>query len=270
MRILLCVAGMPYAEDAVSCGAIVAGATQSPITLLHVARGEEERENGKHILAAAGEMLPDVSVETRIRVGDPVKQILAEVRDGDYDMMVMGARQGGGLKQQLLGSVAQKIVRRVPTSVLVAREVGTGLERILICTSGNDVAEPVIEIGNWLAEATHAQATLLHVTDTAPGMYTGLREIEETLPRLLQSDTSIARHLRRGAEILERCHVPTELKLRRGIAADQILSEAREGDYDLTVIGASGAAGRLQEWLLGNVTRQVVKHAPRSVLVVKQ
>ena len=270
MRILLCIAGMPYAEDAVSYGAIVAGVTQSPITLLHVARGNQDRENGKRVLAAASEMLPDVLVETRIRVGDPVKQILAEVREGAYDMMVMGARQGGGLKQQLLGSVAQKIVRRVPTSILVARKVGKGIKRILICTGGKDVADPVIEMGARLAQATAAQATLLHVADTAPGMYTGLREMEETLPKLLQSNTSIALHLHRGSEILEQHQVATEMKLRQGVAADQLLIEAREGNYDLLVIGASGAAGRLQEWLLGNVTRQIVEHSPRSVLVVKQ
>ena len=270
MKILLCVAGMPYAEDAASCGAIVAGVTQSPIMLLHVAHGEDDRENGKRVLAAAAEMLPDVMIETRIRVGEPVRQILAEVRDGDYDMMIMGARQGGGLRQQLLGSVAQKIVRRVPTSILVARRVGQSLERILICTGGKDVAEPVIEMGARLAQATAAQAILLHVTSAAPGMYTGLREIEETLPKLLQSNTSIARHLHRGSDVLEQRQVATEMRLRQGVAADQILSEAREGNYDLLIIGTSGAAGRLQEWLLGNVTKQIVENAPRSVLVVKQ
>jgi nucleotide-binding universal stress UspA family protein len=266
---------MPYAEAAVSFGSIMAGVTESPVTLLHVARRKEDRATSARILAAAREMLPGLTagtlaVETRIRQGDPVKQILAEVREGNYDLTIIGARQGGGLTQQLLGSVAQKVVRRIPTSVVVAREVGPSLERVLICTGGKDVAVPVIETGAWLAEAAHAQATLLHVTGFAPGMYTGLREIEETLPKLLQANTPTSRHLRRGAEILERYQVTAELKLRQGIAADEILREIREGDYDLVAIGASGAAGRMREWLLGNVTRQIVEHSPRSVLVVKQ
>lgn len=270
MKILLCVAGMPYAEDAVSSGSIVASATQSPVTLLHVIRHEEDRAAGERALAAAREMMPGLTVDTRIRQGDPVNQILADVQESGYGLMVVGAHRGGGLRQQLLGSVAQKVVRRVPTSVLVARQVRSNLERVLICTGGIAVAERVIETGAWLAGATQARATLLHVTGTAPGMYTGLREIEETLPKLLQTNTPIARHLRRGAEILEQHQVTTELRLRRGVAADEILREAREGDYDLTAIGASGAAGRLNEWLMGNVTRQIVEHALRSVLVVKQ
>ncbi len=270
MKILLCVAGMPYAEAAISLGSMIAGLTQSPVTLLHVIRHEEDRAAGERILAAARENLPGLTVDTCIRQGDPIQQIMTEVRKGKYDLMVIGARQGGGLTQQLLGSVAQKIVRRIPTSVLIAREVGPSLERVLICTGGIDVAEPVIETGARLAQAARAQATLLHVTGNAPGMYTGLREIEETLPALLQTDTPAARHLRYGAEILDQRDVAAELKLRHGVAADEILREVHEGNYDLILIGASGAAGRLREWLLGNVTRQVVEHASCSVLVVKQ
>jgi nucleotide-binding universal stress UspA family protein len=64
--------------------------------------------------------------------------------------------------------------------------------------------------------------------------------------------------------------VTATLKQRHGVAADEILREALEGGYDLIVIGASGTGGRLKEWLLGNVTREVVEHAPCSVLVVKR
>jgi nucleotide-binding universal stress UspA family protein len=270
MNILLCVAGMPYAEPAVSLGAIIACATQSSVILLHVVDSKENRADGERFLAAAREMLPDLTVDTRIRQGDPVNQIIAEVQGGDYDLTVIGARREGGLAERLLGSVAQRVVRRIPTSVVVAQEVGTSLERILICSGGQDVAEPVIETGARLAEATHAQTTLLHVAGTAPSMYTGLTMVDETLPELLQTDTPIAQHLHYGAEILARHQVTAELRLRHGVAADEILHEADEGDYDLIVMGASGATGRLSEWLLGNVTRQIVEHSPRSVLVVKQ
>ena len=268
MKILLCVAGMPYAEAAVSLGSIIAGVTQSAVTLLHVVRRKEDRATGGRILAAAREMLPGLTVDTRIRLGDPAGRILVETRRGNYDLVIIGARQRAGLTRQLLGSVTQRVIRRVPVSVLVARQDG-GLEHILICTGGAEVAEPVVETGAWLAGAAQAQATLLHVTSVAPSMYTGLDEIEETLPELLQTDTPVAQHLRHGAETLERYQVISELRLRHGVAADEILREAHEGDYDLIVTGASGATGWLKEWLLGNVTRQVVEHAPCSVLVVK-
>jgi nucleotide-binding universal stress UspA family protein len=173
------------------------------------------------------------------------------------------------LTQQLLGSVAQKITRRIPASVLIAREIGPSLNRILICTGGIDVADPVIEAGAHLAGAAHAQATLIHVASPIPSMYTGLQNVCETLPELLQTDTPIARHLRHGAKTLDQHQVTAELKLCHGVADDEILREAHQGGYDLIIIGASGKTGRLKEWLLGNVTRQIVERAPCSVLVVK-
>lgn len=269
MKILLCVAGMPYAEAAVSLGGAIADATQSPVTLLHVVQAEEERADGEHALATAREMLPKLTVETRIRQGNPIGMILVEVRKGKYDLLVIGARQETGLTQQLLGSVAQKITRRVPTSVLIARGIGPSLNRILICTGGIAVANPVIEAGARLAGAARAQTTLLHVASPVPSMYTGLENICETLPELLQTDTPIAQHLRHGAEILAQHQVTSELRLCYGVADDEILRQAQQGNYDLVVIGASGTAGRLKELLLGNVTRQIVERAPCSVLVVK-
>jgi nucleotide-binding universal stress UspA family protein len=277
MKILLCVANMPYAEAAVGLGGLIARITQSPVTLLHVVHRREDRAAGERILARASEMLPGLAVDRRVRRGDPAGRILAEVREDSYDLVVMGAVQELGLTERLLGSVAQQVIRRVPICVLVARQesgelsraAGPSLKRVLICTGGAEVAEPVIEAGAWLAGVAQAQATLLHVASPAPSMYTGLNEIEETLPKLLQTDTPVARHLRHGADILAQRQVVAELRLRHGVAGDEILREAEEGDYDLILIGASGAAGRLKGWLLGNVTRQVVEYARCSVLVVK-
>ena len=279
MKILLCVAGMPYAEAAVSFGGLIARTMQSPVTLLHVARRAEEQATGEKALARAREMLVSdshLSVDTCLRQGDPIATILAEAQEGDYDLVVIGARKEVGLTQRLLGSVAQAVVRRAPTSVLVVKrarpeprpEPVEGLKRILICTGGLDVANPVIKAGAQLAGAAHAQATLLYVTSPTASMYAGL-EVEETLPRLLRSDTPVAQHLRHGAETLAQHQVAAELRLRHGVVADEILREAREGNYDLIAIGASGAAGRLRAWLLGNVTRQVVEHASCSVLVAR-
>jgi len=161
--------------------------------------------------------------------------------------------------------------------VLVVKRVKNRLERVLVCTGGADVALPVIEAGAWLAQGVGARVTLLHVGSPVPSMYAGLGEIEETLSDLLQTDTPFAQHLREGAELLAERRVESELKLRYGVVADEILCEIQEGDHDLVVIGASGAGGGgwlggrlLGNWLLGNVTRQVLNDAPCSVLVLRR
>jgi nucleotide-binding universal stress UspA family protein len=101
-------------------------------------------------------------------------------------------------------------------------------------------------------------------------MYTGLGTIEETLSELLQSDTPVARHLRRGAEILAKYNVHAELKLRHGAAAFEIVREIDLEDYDLAVIGASGADTTLKEWLFGSIAQTVVDCVGIPVLVINQ
>ena len=260
---------MPCAEPTVRFGGVVARVARAEITLLHVLASGQGREVGRAVLASAQELLPDLAAARRIRRGDPAGRILAEIRAGGYDLVVVGASRRAALPRKLLGSVALQVVHRAPTSVLVVRQAPPALRRLLICTGGLDVAEPVIEIGSWLAEVAGASATLLHVASPVPSMYTGLNEVEETLPELLRTDTPIARHLRNGAGILARRRVAAELRLRYGVVADEILREAREGEYDLVVIGSSAGMGRLKGWLLGDVTRQVVEFAPCSVLVVR-
>ncbi len=269
MKILLCVAGMPYAEETVAFTGEVARAVGASVTLLHVLRRGEPRERGRLLLEAARKVLPDLEVNTRLRRGDPAGRILAEVREGAYDLVSVGANRHPALADRLLGSVSTQIVHRAPLSVLICRPTRRGIGRVLICTGGLDIAEPIIEAGAWLAEATRAQVSLLHVLGPVPGMYAGLEEFRETLPELLRTDTPIARHLRNGAGLLAQHQLRAELRIRYGVAAEEILLEARDGDYDLVVVGASGTVGRLRRWLLGDVTRQVADAAPCSVLVVK-
>jgi nucleotide-binding universal stress UspA family protein len=269
VKILVLVKEMPRDEATVSFSNLVARATRSAVTLLHVTLSEADQPVGESTLDRARKMLPDVPVDTRLRQGGTVGRILDEIGEGDYDLVIVGARQGVNPMRHSLGSVARAIFRHASISVLVVNQARESLERLLICAGGIGAVEPVIERGARLAQAANAQATLLHVASPAPSMYTGLTEIEEPLSELLQTDTPIARYLRRGAETLADLGVKAALQLRRGVASNEILREAAKGDYDLIAIGASATKGPLTAYLLSDVTRQVVDHAPCPVLVVK-
>ena len=58
------------------------------------------------------------TVATHIAQGDPVDEILREIRDRRHDLVVMGTHGRTGLAHALLGSVTEKIVRRAPCPVL--------------------------------------------------------------------------------------------------------------------------------------------------------
>jgi nucleotide-binding universal stress UspA family protein len=54
-----------------------------------------------------------------------------------------------------------------------------------------------------------------------------------------------------------------------GRPADEIVRAARDGDYDLIVMGTHGRTG-LKHLFLGSVAENVVRHADRPVITVRQ
>jgi nucleotide-binding universal stress UspA family protein len=63
--------------------------------------------------------------------------------------------------------------------------------------------------------------------------------------------------------------VPCEPRILVGDPAEVILREASDGDYDLIVLGCHHCSA-LREMLLGQVHTQVVHHATRPVLIVRE
>lgn len=270
MRVLICVAGMPYSVPTVRFGGLITRLTGASATVLNVVSSEEEQAASESTLAQACEMLGTLVVEAKTRQGAPASEILREAEEGNYDLVVMGARDVLSLAELFMGSLARQAIRRLRASVLVVRRGRPQLQDMLICTGGWQADEAVIEMGAHLAQAANARVTLLHVSGTVPSMYVGLEAMEEELAELLRTDTPIARHLRLGAEILDRHGVKATLKLRHGAVASEILREASRGDYDLIVIGASGTVGHPRGLFMVDVTRQVVDRAQRPVLVVRR
>lgn len=60
-------------------------------------------------------------VETKLAQGVPFVEIVGFARSGGFDLIVMGTHGRTGLGHALLGSVAEKVVRKAPCAVLTLR-----------------------------------------------------------------------------------------------------------------------------------------------------
>jgi nucleotide-binding universal stress UspA family protein len=60
-------------------------------------------------------------VATGKSIGEPAAEIVAEAQDGKYDAVVVGTHGRTGLAHVLLGSVAERVVRRAPMPVVTVR-----------------------------------------------------------------------------------------------------------------------------------------------------
>jgi nucleotide-binding universal stress UspA family protein len=80
------------------------------------------REEGETALSAAERMLrDDFDVETKTIEGSPAREIVAYATDEPVDVVVMGTHGRGGIDRLLMGSVAERVVRRSPVPVLTVR-----------------------------------------------------------------------------------------------------------------------------------------------------
>ncbi len=269
MKILLYVQSLSFSKPAIMCARMFAQLTDSPLTLLHVVQRPSITGSLQNSMAHTRGLLPEAQVTTRVRRGSAPVEILAEIKEGDYDLVIVRARKKINFASRWRRTVGRLIAREAPISVLIVKRECPRIEHILICTGGKGISEEVIQTGTRFAQAANAHATLLHVATPLPTMYTGLEKMEETLPELLTTDTPVSQHLREAAEEFAQHQVEADLELRRGTIAEEILREAHRGNYNLIIIGASGTHKGLSKWLLGDVTKEIVDRAACSVLVVR-
>src|SRR5437762_13958732 len=143
------------------------------------------------------------------------------------------------------------------------------LKRFLVCTGGKEFIEQAIQLSGKLAATLGASVTLLNVMAEPPAIYADLVQLEEDVSRLLESKSELGTNLRRQKRELERFGVSAEVRLRHGIVIDQVVEEARAGDYDLIVTGTSQARGLLRHYIMGDLTRSILNRASCPVLVAR-
>ncbi|HEV2447295.1 MAG TPA: universal stress protein, partial [Candidatus Sulfopaludibacter sp.] len=238
----------------------------------HRASAEARRilESAKQALAEEG-----VDALTLSETGSPAGVIMTEA--DDYDLTVIGAK-GRELRTNAgLGPVASRVVEHANGCVLVGREPPQDRQaRILVPVDGSAGSKHALDALNEFFDLESAEVTLLHVLET---LWLPESREEESLGAgdidFAQS-TQVLAELRREAEQLvadaharvAEHHPGVTTNIREGVPANEILSEADQGDYDLVVVGAN-EANDMKHSVLGSVSSKVAWNAPCSVLVVR-
>jgi nucleotide-binding universal stress UspA family protein len=269
MRTLICIRQFPHSKDTLRLGSLVAEIEDATIILMTVVDDDTEIPQAEAGLVEARSFLDRPGAAIKVRKGNARTEILKESQENEYDLIVLGAHVVVGFLDTFLGTITGKVADKATTSVMVARDCKPELKRILVSVGGKKLNRKLIETGANLAEAAGAALTALHVTAPVPAMYTGLEGMEETLEEMLQTDTPIAQHLRWIAKYLADRGVESEIEIRHGAIADEIVREAIKGEHDLIVLGASAFEGPLQSLMTEKISPRVVDKAPCSVFVVK-
>lgn len=157
--------------------------------------------------------------------------------------------------------------------------------KILVALDTSASSKQVFEAGLALAKVVGANLTLLHVLSpeeegspniavlSSPEYYIGLGMSTEILAMQQQQWEKFVNQglemLRNLAEEATATGVSAEFSQNPGSPGRTICQFARNGGFDLIVIGRRGRSG-LAELFLGSVSNYVLHHASCSVLTVQQ
>jgi nucleotide-binding universal stress UspA family protein len=141
-KILVCSGGYKDLKESVETTGKLAKAVDASVTLLHVLveppllyadliRLEEDVDLLLKSGASLGKKLRrekeafeklEVPVDVRLRHGSVIRQIIREIRKGDYDLVVAGSsRYSGKLRSYVMGNITRQIVNRAECPVMVVR-----------------------------------------------------------------------------------------------------------------------------------------------------
>jgi len=270
MKILICSDGSEQAERAMRLGAAIAAGCHAEVTLLGIQESPGASQALLDSLKRGQSFLEDKKIHAELitKSGDPIEEIIKRTRELAYDLVVIGAPRKGSRGAFWMASKTYKLIKEIRSPVLSVAGKTTSISRILICSGGKSYIDDAVRLTGEIARGLEASVTLLHVTSEPPGILAHLPRIEEDTAMLLRSRSELGQNLRREKETLESLSVRTEVKLRHGEVLRQILSETREGNYDLVVTG-SALSRSFRTYILGDITREILNRAACAVLVAR-
>jgi nucleotide-binding universal stress UspA family protein len=208
-------------------------------------------------------------VSTKLLDGASWEAITAELeRDEAVDLVVVGTQGRTGLPRMLLGSVAERIVRHAPCSVLVVRpatEVAP-FDHVACLVDFAEGSRYAVELAAGLADPAGRGLTLLHVLEL-PVTFNGVFDDPSFVSDL---DRHATAHLADWAANLKahtKLTVTTQMRIGTPAAQGLAMLDA-DPSYDLVCVGSRSRKG-LKRMLLGSVAERIVRHAKAPVLVAR-
>ena len=241
--------------------------------ILGVPSHAQVAEDLRRSIALAGANTP--SADVSVREGHPVSVILDEAVRTHADLLVLGTHGRSGFNRFLLGSVSEKLVRRISCPVLTVPPLATSapseavqLRRILCPLDFSLSSMRALQYALSLAQESNGSLTVLHVIEWFPEeepLVHAHFHVSEYRRRLMQ-DARDRLHAQIPDDVRSWCNVDEVVAFSR--AYREILSVAKTAEADLIVMGAQGR-GAVDSLLFGSTTEHVLREAPCPVLTLR-
>lgn len=209
--------------------------------------------------------LSQLRIVTEVHTGKPFVELIRVCRRWQGDLIVVGVSERS--EGRFLGSTAERVLRKAPVAVLIAKRLLTGgAKTILIPTDFSSCAKQAAEEALALVRGFGGRMVFLHVMEKHylyPPAYGVAPLLSHISPEMLEPEWQEFLH-----ELPLGGGLHWEQQTREGRAAQTIVDVAQEIGAELVVMGTHGRTGPVH-MLLGSVTEQVVRLAQCSVLTVR-
>jgi nucleotide-binding universal stress UspA family protein len=230
----------------------------------------EEQRDGRHLREAIerAEVIlkrPGLKLEGFLVRGRPASAIVDEA-------IVMGSRGHGTIATMVLGSTASEVVDHSPCPVLVARSNMLGT--VAFADDGSKsarTAEAIVTAWPLFADREISVVTVAEVAvPVAAGFTPGLYDqvLESYTRSTDEARKEVAEESETAAHRLADAGLAATPIVLEGDPATEIVRYAQERSVGTIVMGTRGHTG-LARLFLGSVARNVLVHAPCSVLIVR-
>jgi nucleotide-binding universal stress UspA family protein len=210
------------------------------------------------------EIFGSASVDTQVVIGNVVRTLLAQADELDAGLIVLGARGGGFLRRLILGTTAERMLRKTARPVLIVRQPPAGdYRRVLVAVDFSPDSVTALRLA--MAIAPHAELVLVHAYEVPFESKLRFAGVDEpTIERYRQrAEDQAIQELEQFIAQVGLAPGRARLVVEQGDPTQIILAQR---DCDLLVVGKRGKGG-FEELLLGSVTKHVLAETHVDVLV---
>ena len=229
-------------------------------------------------LRRQGRFCPD---NCHVVSGRPFEEICELAREIRADLIILPTRGLSRLKQVVLGSTAERVIRHAPCPVLIPRgpefksitwngaaaTTDFELRKILVPVDFTKCSLAGVEYAARLAKETGSTLRLFHVVFPYPELFV-VDRVGAGLAPLIK--TAKARAREEMEEVLKMSFlrgIPCETEIQTGPVIDEICEESSRTGIDLVVTSTHGCTG-FKHAVIGSVAEHVVRHAECPVIII--
>jgi nucleotide-binding universal stress UspA family protein len=287
MKVLLATDGSEYADEAARFLAHLAHADKLDVSILTVInipyvnstrpaaewRPEciaRETEVAKQAYERVAQMFDGAfaTVKHVSREGYLGETIIDEAKKSQAELIVMGARGRSTISRILLGSTSDYVATHAPCSVLVVRPTGIQThehQRLRVALAYDETGPSQAAIEEF-SEFQWGPQTEMHVISAVSYVSEFLNEVVVE-PNAVKGAAENA--VRKAAEQLrEAAPLVQSHLIESDHIGDGIVQFIEEKDCDLVVMG-SASRSTFSQFVLGSISRYVLRHAPCSVWITR-